>query len=268
MNSVFAKQKGFSLVEISIVLLIMGLLITGSMTMFSTQRDGVMYSESNMRLQQIKNAMLGFLVINKYMPCPDTNDSTAVGYGRENRATNGRCTAVSGSVPFLDLGLSQADATDGKYSPIRYYVNQEANVLVRMQDHESSASYFCNSTCAGLIADQMKPMFDLQTPPTATKLGSGNYNICAKDNSTCTAGSVMSFEDLPIVLVADNIKGAGNCSAQTASEQENCDGDSLFWQGNFNMKDERPFDDYVLGISAYEIKGKMLMNNPKSLRNE
>lgn len=258
------KQQGFSLVEIAIVLLIMGLLVSGSMTLFKSQKDSVAYKESSNKLNFIKEVMLGFVVINNYIPCPDTNAKGSDGYGEENR-TAGRCTAFTGGVPFLDLGLNEADVTDAKYNPVRYYVNQGVTTLTNIQASTHSASYFCNQDCAATIPEPL-PVFTAKTPPTAELLGAGNYMICARSNQTCTASSEMEFENLPIVLVADNIKGAGNCSAQGTAEKQNCDGDLIFWQGNFSMTDERAFDDYVVGLSGYEIKTKMLMNNPRSLK--
>jgi hypothetical protein len=72
-----------------------------------------------------------------------------------------------------------------------------------------------------------------------------------------------------VVLVANNENGAttqNNCNNATGNEQENCDDDQFFYQQNLNTKQGANFfDDQLLTISAYEIKGMFIKHDPSRL---
>lgn len=249
------NQKGFSLVEIAVVLAILGILLVGSISLTSTQREAAKYSDSNGITEQIKTALLVFVKVNKFLPCPDTDSQGDANYGQENRNANGRCTNDTGGVPFLALGLKENEVEDGFNVPVLYAINQGATVLANVQDATHSASYFCNADCdaAGL------PRFDLDTPPLSTDTGTANLFVCAEtETSSCTIASDMAAEGLSAVLVAFNKRGKINCNARALFEKENCDGDALFWDRGYITNETAPFDDDVLGISGYEIKQAVL----------
>jgi len=252
-SSAFSYQSGVTLVELAIVLVIISLLTVGGLKTFQNQREQVRYSDSQQYLDQIKQALLSFASVNLYLPCPDSDAD-----GNENRAGNGTCSAVEGGVPFLDIGLRQAEVKDGFGADILYRVNAQTSNLAAMQDNAQSASYFCNSTCtAGTL-----PQFDLNTPPVAANNGVGNGQVCAKAQANCTNASVMTYDAASVVLVAANQKGALSCNNRPAEEQENCDGDALFWQGDFRAVSSGFFDDTVLGVTGYEIKQNLLNARP------
>ncbi|MDR9500148.1 MAG: hypothetical protein RI556_13305, partial [Hydrogenovibrio sp.] len=61
-------------------------------------------------------------------------------------------------------------------------------------------------------------------------------------------------------IVAYNQRGEPNCAGRGTPEQENCNDDELFWEGNFQELSgiDGKFDDYTTGISGYEIKRTVL----------
>ena len=102
-----AHQRGFTLTELTIVLVIVALLIGGLMMPLSTQRDVQNLNETQKSLAEIKEALLGFAVINGRLPCPSTTtDPASVNYGLEDAA----CNNIEGYLPWKSLGVSEIDA--------------------------------------------------------------------------------------------------------------------------------------------------------------
>ncbi|MBS0236533.1 MAG: type II secretion system protein [Proteobacteria bacterium] len=133
-------QKGFTLIEVSIVILIMGLLLTGGLvTMFATSERGKT-TQTAANLANIQDALAIFLAMNGRLPCPaglsQTQDSSAFGIEQTSGSNPMACNTASGlfsgttggetqyygMVPVRTLGLSDASAIDGFGNRIVYVV--------------------------------------------------------------------------------------------------------------------------------------------------
>lgn len=100
-------SRGFSLVELAIVLVIVGLLSGGLLLSLSAQNESQNYSRARQELAEIKDALLGFAAANGYLPCPDTDtDPAQASYGVADAAG---CAAGEGWLPFKTLGSYEHD---------------------------------------------------------------------------------------------------------------------------------------------------------------
>lgn len=98
---------GFTLTELAIVLVIVALLIGGMMVPLSTQRDIQNSRETEHRLGEIKEALLGFAAIYVRLPCPTTEtDPASTKYGLEDAT----CVEIEGYLPWKSLGIRETDA--------------------------------------------------------------------------------------------------------------------------------------------------------------
>lgn len=110
MNINKLNNKGFTLVEIAIVLVIVGLLLAAFLTPLRAQLSQRDNTETRNKLSDINEALLGFAISHTavngkpYLPCPDTD-----GDGAENRVAN-LCISVVGGLPYRDLGLVSTDS--------------------------------------------------------------------------------------------------------------------------------------------------------------
>mgnify|MGYP000308253081 CR=1 FL=1 len=97
--------RGFTLAELAVVLVIVGLLASGLMFSLGTQRESATTQEAQRQLENIREAVIGFALANGRLPCPalSTLANTDSNAGREN------CTLQHGVVPWATLGLTESD---------------------------------------------------------------------------------------------------------------------------------------------------------------
>jgi prepilin-type N-terminal cleavage/methylation domain-containing protein len=124
--STHKTTTGFSLIELAVVLVIIGLMLGGLLVPLSTQMETDRRKETAATMESIKEALIGFAIINKRLPCPDTN-----GDGRED-CPSGAPNGGPKGLPFADLGVSQNDAWG---NPWRYAVTNAFTLLAPTFDH-------------------------------------------------------------------------------------------------------------------------------------
>ncbi len=120
------KESGFSLTELTIVLVIVSLLIALAMPVSTAYMTSENRSNTTKRIANIQAALVNFTMANRRLPCP-ANGTLAfdhVDAGKEARDGSGYCTSnqASGVVPWRTLGLSAADGTDAWANQIAYRV--------------------------------------------------------------------------------------------------------------------------------------------------
>lgn len=133
------RGRGFSLVELTIVLIIVALLASGLMVGISAQRNVAENLAAERQLENIREALLGFAMTKGRLPCPalPTLPST------DNAAGTEDCSSEHGVLPWATLGLPETDPWGNRFS---YF----------------AASGFTGSLTGGAIAS-----FTLETDGTA-----------------------------------------------------------------------------------------------------
>ncbi len=130
------KKTGFSLIELSIVILIVSILITGSLGISKTAINNSKVKVTKERMDTVYKAFSNYLAVNRRLPCPAllTVAKNTSGYGNE-AATPGTCTStyvsstnapnlVYGMVPITALNLDPDMAEDGFGSKFTYVVDK------------------------------------------------------------------------------------------------------------------------------------------------
>ena len=125
-----SKQAGFSLLEVAVVLVIVGLLLGGLISPLSSQRHTIKLRQVQTQLDEIKTAILGFAAANGRIPCPTipNNSGLESGGGAANCVSSGAAFS-HGFVPTNTLGLSgplddQGLLLDPWGRPFRYSVTK------------------------------------------------------------------------------------------------------------------------------------------------
>lgn len=131
------SQSGFSLIEISIGLLVVGLAIGMTLKFTRGMQDGQNRQQVRAQLDLIDAALANFVAVNKRLPCPanGTLAANAVGVGLEvvspgpppaSNPPAGQCSPtnqINGVVPWLTLGLNANDIIDPWGGRILYRVD-------------------------------------------------------------------------------------------------------------------------------------------------
>jgi prepilin-type N-terminal cleavage/methylation domain-containing protein len=126
---VAGAARGFSLIEMAVVLFIIALLLGSVLVPLTTQVEQRQVSETQKMLEDIKEALVGHAVAKGYLPCPDrtsggaggANDTANDGVEDYNTGT-GVCfsTTATGNVPWVTLGLGASDPWGNRF---RYRVH-------------------------------------------------------------------------------------------------------------------------------------------------
>ncbi len=118
-NPVRFRERGFTLIELAIVLFVVTLLLGGVLTPLGQQIAERQTSETRRTLETARTALLGYALRHRepgktsHLPCPDMRASGASGVandGQEDRQGDGRCVVLAGNLPWLTLGLTESDA--------------------------------------------------------------------------------------------------------------------------------------------------------------
>jgi len=110
-------MRGFTLIELSVVVLVITLLLGSLLIPLATQVEQRNVSETQKRLQEVKDALIGFAIANGRLPCPAIATGASTDSGVESvagAAASGNCTTFAGTndgyVPGITLGLANLDS--------------------------------------------------------------------------------------------------------------------------------------------------------------
>jgi prepilin-type N-terminal cleavage/methylation domain-containing protein len=99
--------SGFTLVELAVVLGIIGVLLASLLLPLGAQVEQRQVADTTRRLEDAREALIGFAIVNGRLPCPATAGTT----GDESPAGGGNCTTdFGGLLPARTIGLQPVDA--------------------------------------------------------------------------------------------------------------------------------------------------------------
>ena len=232
------RSKGFSLIELAIVLVVIGLLVGGGLVALqvATERDS--RSQQQRQLADVRDALYGYAVAEGRLPCPadlDDPDGEGVTDGDE-------CTLTTGALPWAELGVGHRDAW-GDY--LLYHVHGRF-AAPRPADGGEDGVIF-DLTTETDNADQIM-IRDLDAAPISRRAVAVVVSFGGQGGQVWTGGGF-------------NCPGFdGPADGFSAEETTNCDRDSDFVAGGYrdaNHEDGR-FDDLVIWLPDVILKSRMV----------
>jgi type II secretory pathway pseudopilin PulG len=252
---------GFSLVELAIVLLVVTLMLSSLLYTLSAQTEQRNFEDTRRRLEQARELVLGFAIVNGRLPCP-ARDTSA---GAEVRNIAGECKdganvedyyggtpggAVGGLLPAVTIGYPTVDAAgfalDAWQNRIRYAVAK----TITSCSGTSTLPHFENATNLKGNGISCQPN-DLLICKSATGI----------TGTTCgpSANQIMS-QSLVVAIIFSTGKNAATTGGTGVDEAANLNGDQIFVfhvpapSGAANGE----FDDQFTWLTVGELYGKLI----------
>ncbi len=228
------RPNGFSLIEMAVVLVVLGLALGGLLGPLSHQLETSERKQAQSQLKTIKEALIGHAMAEGRLPCPDTT-----GDGQENTqivAGQQVCVSSYGNLPYHSLAVGREDPWNHAYA---YFVSAE-------------------------FADD-----DETTPSCATAPAGVSFALCAAGNLEIldNTGTAIAQQLPAIVLSHGKIRMVGSAGnvARSTSEARNfnpnqhADGtaDSKRQQ-RYSEQTGFEFDDIVEWVPHSVLKAKMV----------
>ena len=120
------RSRGFSLIEIAIALLIMGLVLGGGLSVLARQIEQQKIRDTQKTLEQAQEALLGYAANQTppHLPCPDKTGGAGAGSANDGQedvtVATGVCVTQDGNLPWATLAAADVDGWGNR---IHYSVN-------------------------------------------------------------------------------------------------------------------------------------------------
>lgn len=227
-------QHGFSLIELAMVLFVISLVIGGLLVPLATQMEARQRNETQAKLEEIRETLMGYAMINGSLPCPTTQaDPAHADYGVADAA----CAAptAEGYLPWKTLGMTNGldpwgtpriSATDPWTGHWRYRVDAD-------------------------FADSVNPI------TMSTSASDTNNRLCIMD----TAGNLATVaSEAPVAIVystgADTTADGANASFEATGTHPDCvTGTPVLYESGTATTD---FDDILIWVSRPLLISRMV----------
>ena len=261
-------NRGFTLTELAVVLMIVAILLSSLMYTLSAQTEARTREETTRRLENAKELLLSFAIVNGRLPCPARCSNSplcnAAGDGgtEANAAGVGSaCTdSYSGYLPGLAIGYQPIDtagyALDAWGNRIRYAVSQATTPV-------GVAPHFTNSA-------NLKQNGITTVPNDLVICASSNFAGFNAATGTCPSPSTNVVTNVNVVAAVIWSHGKNYTAMQPGNVDEQINNKhrlpaALNNNPTFVWHDVRPvgavggeFDDIIAWLPAGQLYGRLI----------
>lgn len=231
MLSKSSRQKGFTLIEASIALVVVGLLIMGGVKLMTSSSDVSRYKSTEQQLLEIQQGLTSYYTQFRRLPCPD------IGADGIEDSVSGGCSSNRGFLPHVTLGMGgNGDAWGERFK----YVISPKFVLP-----DATPPTVCYSTTMREATGKVT-VNDLTIPLTSaqtiTDFAAFAVLSTGKNGPQTNASMTGAFSN------------NGGCASVNERERENCNDDSVLRTGTAMMDGNSViFDDMLVWIGDMQL---------------
>lgn len=274
------RERGFSLIELAVVLVIVATAIAGFLAVLTPQLAMVSYRQTSTQLAEVSDAIVAFAMVNRRLPCP----ATAASAGREAFCTNatgvcapvvfvppatgrGRCAAAQNAsfVPAATLGIGGLRPIDNLLPdawtyPIRYVTNTVTNVTTNNTDVGLGCAAGAN-TCFPFT--QFNGLWNAYYNPTVAPPPSSLF-VCASATgiNAVNCNTATQLSNPAFVVYSTGANGTGTLALTDVDELANINADSVFVSHDKTEPGAAngAFDDLFRWVTVPQLLQKMSAN--------
>lgn len=231
-------QRGFTLIELAIVMFIVSLLLGGMLLPLSGQQDIRNYGDTQKILADARDALLGYAMANDRLPCPAAPGGTGV----EDPVGGGVCNhPYDGFFPAVTLGIAPVDAQG-------YLLDGWGGDTIRRVRYavtKANASAFTTQNgmkTTGITA--LAP--DLKVCSTGVGL-----TAPTPDTADCAVNTTLATDAVAVIYSLGKNAGTGGTSTD---ELPNVTADRAF----VNAPQSTVFDDQMVWLSKSTLFNRMV----------
>ena len=229
------RQGGFTLIEIAVVLLILGVLTRGMMAPLVAREQAIRFERAQAELVLIKKSITAYVIRNGVLPCP----LTTTGATSNPAITTNVCSVAQGYIPANELAMSgSTNPNGGLIDPWgRLY-----RYAISLNSDENRGRL-------------NEPDWTSRGEPSRVGLRhlAASLQLCRTSSSSDCARSDLRANQLAYVVMSQ-----GQDLTDTALQRENVDGDNVFVISEYSRHIEQPFDDLLIWASAQDVMYWML----------
>lgn len=259
-------QLGFTLAEMAMVIVVMGLIMTTVLPALSTLRSAQQRAATETNLQTLMRATAAYAQAAGCLPCPTPANVTGTKFGRVRGdvavAACGTCANAEGIVPFVSMGIGEAQAKDGwgRWITMRIDPLLAQNPIAPATTAVAPPTAPCQSGDLGVV-------------PGCTVLNASQKGLCQPGLSNAGRVSVATpggtAQQAAVIFVSHGINGRGSfvasarfngrngtrqsfpstqpdCSASTGFERCNADTNTAFVNATPVVSGTDPYDDLMI----------------------
>lgn len=238
-------QRGFTLVELAIVMFIVSLLLGGMLLPLSAQQDVRAYGETQKILTEARDALLGFAMANDRLPCPASSTSNGI---EDPVGGVGGCNhPYDGFLPAATLGLSPVDSSG-------YLVDGwggETDNRVRYAVTIANSSAFTTTL-------QMKTTGITSLTPDLQMCSTGvNISIPTVHTAVCDTNKALATDAVAVIYSLGKNSGTGGSGTQenhNPNPRSTLTADRAF----VNAPQSSAFDDQMIWLSKNTLFNRLV----------
>lgn len=246
-----SRKKGFTLIEMAVVLLVVTLLLGGLLVPLTTQIEQQKISETQKLLEEAKEALIGFALANGRLPCPaSANSNGQESFAAGGSAVDGNCSNFfDGFLPAATLGFNPVDsngyAIDGWGLPQNRIHYAVAKTTVNDIPFPFTQTDGMKSATMSKISDADLLYVCASAPTVAT---------------SCGAATTLTDKAIFVVYsVGKNAATGGTGSDEAANPNPNSpNNDRVFVSHTQSAAAGNEFDDIVTWLSPHILFNRMI----------